>query len=240
MKNLLLILAVTSFAFAGAIQKEEPKKTTVKKTAIAKKSPTPSKKSNTTAKKSPPPAKKASAAMNKETQKKSASTTNSKKKTTAGKQPPKPQSSTPKTKPKSVPTRKDDKADLEKALAIEDPDRKIAELTKFLKEYPRSAQRPRALESLTAARIAFGDANLEAGDPEYGLKLIREALREAPVPYPEKLFVEIISKVPTGLHFRGEQKAAVEAAVVIEKNVASSAPSASYTRRFLSFNRKRR
>ena len=231
------MLAVTSFALAGAIQKEQPKKATAKKTTTAKKSPTPSKKSNTTAKKSPTPSKKGKTTAKKETEKKAASTTkkgpsgqkassttgNPNTKTAAAKNKENPKSTT-KAKPNSTTRKKGDKGDLEKALAIEEPGQKTKALTKFLADYPKSSLRPRALESLTVARVASGDAKLEAGDRDDGLRLIRLAIQEAPMPYPEKLFVEIISKVPSGLYLRGEQSAALEAAATIEKNSASSVP----------------
>jgi tetratricopeptide (TPR) repeat protein len=77
---------------------------------------------------------------------------------------------------------------------------------------------------LTAARVAAGDAKLEVGDRENGLKLIRQAIQEAPVPYPEKLFFEIVSRVPAGVYFRGEHEAALEIASAIEKNSTSNVP----------------
>ncbi|HJS52032.1 MAG TPA: hypothetical protein VJ781_09055, partial [Pyrinomonadaceae bacterium] len=215
MKNLLLVLAVTSFALAGATQKEEPKKTTAKKTTAAKRSPTPAKKSNTTAKSSTSKKKPSSPTS-------SATTKGTDKKTAASNEKAKPKPSATRSRPKSTATKNDDKSDLEKALAIEDPEKKLTALTRFLSAYPKSSLRVRALESLTAVRIALGDANVEAGDPEYGLKLIREALRDAPVPYPEKLFVEIISKVPSALYLRGQRAAAIEAALAVEKNSASN------------------
>src|SRR5262245_24596025 len=228
MKNLLLIIVAASFALAGTIQKEQPKKTSTAKTT-AKKSPTPTKKSTPTAKKP---------AAKKEPEKKSASTTKksstpvkntSNRSTTATtaknnsnkKDPVKPKtnattgSKTNETaaKPKPKPAaKKDDKGDLEKALAIESPDKKISALKKFLTDYPRSGLRQRARESLTAARAASGDAKLAAGDRENGLKLIRTAIEESPVPYPDKLFVEVISTIPGSLLARGEGPAAIEIA----------------------------
>jgi hypothetical protein len=240
MKHLLLMIAVASFAFAGAVQKEQPKQAPAKRTTTsAKKTPTPTKKSTATAKKSTTPTKKADPVAMKGTDKKSDSTkkigpskqksSNATAKATTNKKVPAPSKTTAvatnaKPKPKPTPAKKDDKGDLEKALAIEDPDQKINALKEFLTDFPKSDLRTRAKESLTAARVAFGDANFEAGDPEYGLKLIRAAMREAPVPYPEKLFVEIISKVPSALYLHGERAAAIEAAAAIEKNSTSSVP----------------
>ena len=129
--------------------------------------------------------------------------------------------STPKPAAKPA-AKKDDNGDLEKALAIEDAEQKAAALSKFLADFPKSELRPRAIESLTAARVAAGDTKLAQGDRENGLKLTRAAIAEAPVPYPEKLFNEVIAKVPQTLFYRGEPKAAVEIAAAIEKNLTTA------------------
>lgn len=148
----------------------------------------------TTAKKSPTPAKKNTTASAKTTAK-----------------------PTPKAAPK-----KDDKAELDKAFVIEDAEKKSVALAKFLSDFPKSEHRPRAMESLTAARVTAGDTKLAAGDREGGLKLTRLAIAEAPVPYPAKLFDEVISKVPQSLYFRGEAVAAHEIAFAIEKNLSTA------------------
>ena len=237
MKNVLLIVALASFAAAGAIQKEQPKKATTKKTnTAAKKSPTPTKKSTTTAKKTPTPSKagdkskKAGNTAKKETKKTSPSTANkapSNQKTTAAKVDPKKKATAAIEKPKARPAttpKRDDKGDLEKALMIEAAEKKLTALAKFLTDYPKSSLRSQALESLTAVRFVVGEAKLDDGDREKGLKLILSALHDAPVPYPKKLFVETISRIPSSLYARGEHAAALESASAIEKNSASSAP----------------
>jgi tetratricopeptide (TPR) repeat protein len=123
-----------------------------------------------------------------------------------------------KTQPK-----KDERAELEKAIAIENAEQKAAALVKFLTDFPKTESRTQVLESLTAARVAASEAKFEAGDNLTAVKLARKAIEEAPVPYPEKLFVAAISKTPALLYFRGEAKAAHEVAAEIEKNSATSA-----------------
>jgi tetratricopeptide (TPR) repeat protein len=206
MKNFLFLIALAGFAFIGAAQNAQTKKTETKKTTAVKKSPTPAKKTASAV-----PVKKT--APNSQT---STSGTNAAKKTSV----PKPAATTPAKKPAP---KRDDKAELDAVLAITDPEQKITALSKFLKDFPRSELRPRAAESLTAARAAVGDAKLEAGDRENGLKLTRLAIKEAPIPYPEKLFTEVIARVPTTLALRGEHSAAVEIASAVEKHSTRAA-----------------
>ncbi len=248
------MIAVASFAIAGAVQKDQPKKSATNKT-VAKKSPTPAKKSASSTKpssrkkgpdkktasgtkkqpdKKKDTSKKPTTAKSKTDVKKPSPSKNNAKTTTTKDSPKRPPVAKAKTtvnktsaKAKPVPEKpaapkKNDKADLEKALALTDSAKKVAALGKFLTDHPRSDLRPRAFESLTAARVALGEAKFEAGEREAGTKLFRQAIAEAPVPYPEKLFNEVISKVPPSLLYRGETIAALEMAAAIEKNSSAS------------------
>ena len=126
MKNFLILIALSTLAVAGAAQKTQTKKPEAKKTTAAAKSPTPAKKTSTTAKKPPvktEPGKQASQLSN-----------------TSGRQ--------SEINDKTAAPKKDDKGDLEKALAVEKPDDKVPALTKFFPLHPKSELRPRA------ARIA--------------------------------------------------------------------------------------
>ena len=123
-----------------------------------------------------------------------------------------------------APPKLDEKAELEKAMAIEIAETKAAALAKFLEDFPKSESRFTVIESLTSARVAAADAKFEAGEREAAVKFARKAIDEAPVPYSEKLFTESISKVPQMLYTRGEPVAAYEIAAVIEKNSVSNAP----------------
>ncbi|MGH9946089.1 MAG: tetratricopeptide repeat protein [Pyrinomonadaceae bacterium] len=194
MRIVLLIFSVIVFGFAVAVHRAQTKKPDAKKSISVKKTPTPT------------PKKAASTSKKAET--KSAAVV---KKPVANK-----------PKPKPTPEIKDEKAELEKAFATDDPELKIKLLTTFLAEFPKSEQRTRALESITAARVAIGEGHFESGDRIDGLKFYRKAIEDAPVPYSEKLFKEIIVRVPASLYFRGEQKDAIEIATLIEKNVAAN------------------
>lgn len=192
MKNFLIVFALVSLALTGAAQQTQTKKPTTAKKTTATSSKTPAKKDSKSA-------------------------------ATAAKKPV--AKATPKATPKKVVPKvapKDDKADLEKAMAVEKPDDKIASLTKFLADHPTSGLRPRALESMTATRIILAEAKFEAGERENAVALYRVAVKEAPLPYPERLFNEVISKSPASLYFRGEPVVAIEIAKDIEANSSAS------------------
>lgn len=125
-------------------------------------------------------------------------------------------------KPKAAdPT--DEKARFDAAVAAATPAEKAELLVKFIADYPGSANRQRAEESLTVARAALADEALTAGDPDRAVKLFRAAVDEAPKPYPDRLFAEVISLIPANLYWRGHRNEAYEIARSIEANVATDA-----------------
>lgn len=211
MKNALIILLVAVFAFASIAQKSQTKKPDTKKSTAAKKSPTPAKK--TTPKKT--------------TTKKPVITTA--KKSTPAKKPvvTTAKKTTPAKKPVAKPTPKPvdpeaEKAAFEKAIAEESLETKAKDIEKFLLDFPKSELGGRALESLAAARASIADQLLESGDADKAVVMFKQAVGNAPTPYPERLFNGIISKIPANLFWRGQRMAAVEIAAIIEKNASQN------------------
>ena len=115
-----------------------------------------------------------------------------------------------------------EKATLDEALNAATPIEKAEKIQKFLKLYPSSADKIRALESLTVARAAMADEKLEAGEIDAGVALFRAALAEAPTPYSDRFFAEVIARIPANLFWRGLRGEAVEAASSIEKNIGTN------------------
>ncbi len=118
--------------------------------------------------------------------------------------------------------KKDEKTQFEKALALENAEQKAAALEKFLVDFPSNESRSQAIEALTTARVAAAQAKLESGERDAALKLLRKAVDEAPVPYPDKLFADSISKVPMLTFSIAGATAAYESAAAIEKNAGSN------------------
>ena len=90
--------------------------------------------------------------------------------------------------------------------------RRIETLKTFIATHPDSVALPRANELLVVAHAVYGDQKLQAGDNEGGLQQFRLAISDAPADMPDRLFTEIIARIPINLFFRGQRDAAFELA----------------------------
>jgi tetratricopeptide (TPR) repeat protein len=102
------------------------------------------------------------------------------------------------------------------------PAERVEQLEAFIESNSESSLRPRALELLTVARAALGDEKLRGGDAAGGVGLFQLAVAEAPAEMPDKLFVEVVSQLPSNLFLRGENTAALALARRIEERVKSN------------------
>src|SRR5262245_31353631 len=105
----------------------------------------------------------------------------------------------------------DEKEEVELTLTLPLP-RRIEALKTFIATHPDSAALPRANELLVVAHAVYGDQKLQAGDNEGGLQQFRFAISDAPPDMPDRLFTEIIARIPINLFFRGQREAAFELA----------------------------
>jgi len=92
------------------------------------------------------------------------------------------------------------------------PEKRIEALTAFIATHPNSVALPRANELLIVARAMFGDEKLQAGDVEGGLQQFRLAISSAPADMTDRLFTEVIARIPMNLFLRGQRAAAIGAA----------------------------
>ena len=125
------------------------------------------------------------------------------------------------TKPK--PSSADEKQAFENALAQTDAAQKISALQKFVTDFPKSAERNRALELIVSARAQSADEKLRGGDTAAGIELFKQAVTDAPAPMSDKLFSEVVLQFPTNLFFGGQPQAAVEIAKLIEEKIGNNA-----------------
>lgn len=105
----------------------------------------------------------------------------------------------------------DEKEEVEVTLALP-PDKRIEILKAFIATHPQSVAVPRAHELIVVAHALLGDQKLQAGDIEGGLQQFRLAISEAPADMPDRLFTEVIARIPTNLFLRGQRAAAIETA----------------------------
>ena len=130
---------------------------------------------------------------------------------------------TPRAEPEESSAPTDEKSRFDAAIAAAAPSEKAELLVKFIADFPKSTNKQRAQESLASARAAMADQALTAGDHEQALRLFRVAVEDAPKPYSDRLFAEVITQIPTNLYWRGGRAEAYEIARLIEANVATDA-----------------
>jgi tetratricopeptide (TPR) repeat protein len=122
-------------------------------------------------------------------------------------------SPTPDAKTNAAPTPdpEDEKEEVE--LTLTKPvDKRIDLLKAFIAAHPQSVAVPRAYELIVAAHATIGDQKLKAGDANGGLREFRLAFSEAPADMSDRLFTEVIARLPVNLFLRGQREAANEIA----------------------------
>jgi uncharacterized membrane protein YgcG/tetratricopeptide (TPR) repeat protein len=105
----------------------------------------------------------------------------------------------------------DEKEEVEVTLALP-PEKRITTLKAFIAAHPQSVAVPRANELIVVAHAMLGDQKLQTGDVNGGLQQFSLAISEAPADMTDRLFTEIIARIPANLFLRGQGHAAVESA----------------------------
>jgi tetratricopeptide (TPR) repeat protein len=105
----------------------------------------------------------------------------------------------------------DEKEEVEVTLTLP-PDKRIEALKAFITAHPQSVAAPRANELIVVAHALLGDQKLQTGDVDGGLQQFRLAISEAPSDMPDRLFTEVIARIPANLFLRGQRAPAIEAA----------------------------
>jgi tetratricopeptide (TPR) repeat protein len=114
--------------------------------------------------------------------------------------------------PATVPANPDDELE-EVELTLTLPvDKRVDALKAFIAAHPKSVAVPRANELIVAAHATLGDQKLQAGDVSGGLEQFHLAFSEAPADMPDRLFTEVLARIPLNLFLRGQRDAAVDAA----------------------------
>ncbi|HEX8748038.1 MAG TPA: tetratricopeptide repeat protein [Pyrinomonadaceae bacterium] len=103
------------------------------------------------------------------------------------------------------------------------PAERIEKLKAFIAAHPNSALKLRAQELIVSARATWGDEKLRAGDTPGGLEQFRLAVSDVPEGMTDKLYAEVISRIPFNLFLLGQRAGAVEIARLIEDKVKGDA-----------------
>jgi tetratricopeptide (TPR) repeat protein len=109
----------------------------------------------------------------------------------------------------------DEKEEVELTLTLP-VDKRIDVLRAFIAAHPKSAAVPRANELIVVAHAAMGDQKLQEGDISGGLEEFRLAMKEAPSDMTDRLFTEVIARIPMNLFLRDQRTAAIDFARQVE------------------------
>jgi len=105
----------------------------------------------------------------------------------------------------------DEKEEVELTLTKPAAER-IDLLKQFIASHPKSAAIPRAQELIVTAHATVGDQKLAAGDVDGGLDEFSSAIAEVPSDMSDRLFTEVIARIPINLFMRGQRGPALQAA----------------------------
>jgi uncharacterized membrane protein YgcG/tetratricopeptide (TPR) repeat protein len=109
----------------------------------------------------------------------------------------------------------DEKEEVEVTLTLP-VDKRIDVLRAFIAAHPKSVAVPRANELIVVAHAAMGDQKLQEGDIDGGLEQFRLAMAEAPPDMTDRLFTEVIARIPMNLFLRNQRTAAINFAHQVE------------------------
>ena len=118
--------------------------------------------------------------------------------------------------PEPTPPAETSENDLDQVMAIADVSQRATALEKFRDgngEHPRLGE---ALEALVIARASLADETLRGGNTLAGIALFKQTVREAPRPAPDRLFGDVLAKIPANLFYLGYGTEALEVASQLE------------------------
>jgi tetratricopeptide (TPR) repeat protein len=113
---------------------------------------------------------------------------------------------------------------LESAVAIEEPNARIAALQKFLKTNPNPESARTAREAIVASWAQLADAQLGENNIERAVENFRRALEALPEKITDRFFEETVIRIPLAASVRGYRNEAAGLARQLEKRFAKEAP----------------
>lgn len=109
----------------------------------------------------------------------------------------------------------DEKEEVELVLTLP-ANQRVDKLKAFIAAHPTSVAVPRAKELIVVAYAMVGDQKMQADDVSGGLEQFRLAIAEAPPDMNDRLFTDVIARIPLNLFFRGQRQAANDFALQVE------------------------
>jgi tetratricopeptide (TPR) repeat protein len=116
-----------------------------------------------------------------------------------------------------------DASAFKKAAETENASDKMEALRKFLSDFPDSSLRTDAQELLVAATAAVAGEKLQNGDHSGAAALFLQAIDGVPAAVSDKLFSEVLLKVPQALYWQGDRASGLLAAAKLA-SIADGSP----------------
>lgn len=115
-------------------------------------------------------------------------------------------------------------AAFEEIRSTADATERIEKLKKFIGDFPKSELRTKAVEMLVVSHVEAGEAAFRGGASLSGAEHFQAAAKAFEPSISDKMFDDLIVKLPFNLFFRNERGAALETAKIIEQKTWDNAP----------------
>lgn len=122
----------------------------------------------------------------------------------------------PDRKASAAPANPDDEIEQVELTLTLPAEKRIDVLKQFIAAHPRSVAVPKAYEYLVVAHSMFAGQRLETGDVDTALQQFRLAVSEAPADMPDRLFTDVLGRIPLNLFLHNQRDGAYEIAHQIE------------------------
>jgi tetratricopeptide (TPR) repeat protein len=122
----------------------------------------------------------------------------------------------PDRKPAASPMSPEDELEQVELTQTLPAEKRIGALQDYIATHPTSVALPRARELLVVAHAQFAGQRMQAGDVDHGLEQFRLALSDAPPDMPDRLFSEVLARIPPSLYTAGLRDPALEIARQLE------------------------
>lgn len=104
-----------------------------------------------------------------------------------------------------------------------DVNERVEKLEAFIKDFPNSDLKPKAIEFLIVTHVAIGENDFREDDAANGIAEFRDAAKAFAPEVSENLFNDVVAKLPYNVYFRAklpeDRAAAIEIARIIEPKV---------------------
>jgi Tfp pilus assembly protein PilF len=122
----------------------------------------------------------------------------------------------PDRKPAASPMSPEDELDQVELTQTLPAEKRIGVLKDWIATHPTSTALPRAKEILVVAHAQFAGQRMQAGELDKGLEQFRLALSDASADMPDRLFTEVLARIPLSLYSSGLRDPALEIARQLE------------------------